>query len=291
MISRRCPAIAAFLLCGLLAAARPAKAGKLFSADRAQQAAKLETTLSFEGRDIYVHAPKNLPPAGTRALVVVLHGGMGNAARIVTQNREAGLNLDAMADKYGFVVAYLNGSPVTRFLGKDKKGWNAGMCCGQSSRGKTDDLGYIISAVGFLSKEYGIDESKIYGLGHSNGAMMTQRVMCEAGIYAAAVSVSGTLELKTDACPAAKGRRLLSIIGSDDTAVPVGGGNGQGIDSRDYKNSQAYSKDIFTRSGASYTIDVVKGAQHKPETIDAALQKTQGVTLQQKIIGFLGLDK
>lgn len=252
-------------------------------------AAQTDTQLSFGGRTLYVHVPQALPPAGARALVVVLHGGLGNAARIVDKRNEKALNLDAQADAYGFIVAYLNGTPVTRFLGDDKKGWNAGGCCGQSAARKTDDIGYISNTIAFLVKTYGINPARIYGTGHSNGAMMTQRIMCEAGIYAAGVSVSGVLDVKTDTCPAAKGRRVLSILGAGDTSVPIAGGTG-GLD-RAYKTSQAYSKKIFESSGAQYTLDVVQGAQHKLETIDAALKKNEGVSLPEKTIAFFGLDK
>ena len=34
--------------------------------------------------------------------------------------------MDEVARKNGFIVAYLNGTPVARLLGADKLGWNAG---------------------------------------------------------------------------------------------------------------------------------------------------------------------
>ena len=84
------------------------------------------TTESYGGREMLVHLPANLPPKGKRALVIVLHGGLGNARRISTMNAEGGLNLDVEAEKDGFIVAYLNGTPVTRFMGANMLGWNAG---------------------------------------------------------------------------------------------------------------------------------------------------------------------
>jgi len=89
-------------------------------------------TQSYDGRDMLIHVPAHLPPEGSRALVVVLHGGLGNASRIESENAESGLNMDAEADRNGFIVAYLNGTPVTRFFGSRMLGWNAGGgCCGQ----------------------------------------------------------------------------------------------------------------------------------------------------------------
>jgi len=37
---------------------------------------------SYGGRHMLVYEPAQLPPKGARALVVVLHGGLGNAARM-----------------------------------------------------------------------------------------------------------------------------------------------------------------------------------------------------------------
>src|ERR1700749_3825151 len=62
-------------------------------------------TLPFDGLPIIVHAPARLPPSGSRALVIVLHGGLGNAARIADARSEKGINLDAEAERHGFIVA------------------------------------------------------------------------------------------------------------------------------------------------------------------------------------------
>lgn len=155
-------------------------------------------TENYGGRTLLVYVPPNLPQSGERALVVVLHGGMGNAGRIENQQSESGLELDAVAAKNGFIVAYLNGTPVTRFLGSGRLGWNAGGgCCGQSARNNVDDVGYITGAVGYLADKYGIDRRRVFGAGHSNGAMMTARLMCETNLYAAAVTFSGPLNVTT----------------------------------------------------------------------------------------------
>ncbi len=135
-------------------------------------------TERFGGRSLIVYVPAHLPAAGARALVVVLHGGLGNAERIATARSESALNLNAEAEAHGFIVAYLNGTPVTRF-GDQMLGWNAGGgCCGQSAANDVDDVGYIQGAVRRLEGEYGVDPGRVFGIGHSNGAMMTQRLMC-----------------------------------------------------------------------------------------------------------------
>ena len=238
-----------------------------------------------------VYVPSHLPASGTRALVLVLHGGLGNAQLIESRHAEHALNMDSTAEKYGFVVVYLNGTPVTRFLGDDKLGWNAGGgCCGMSAINNVDDVGYIRSAVDYLAGKYGIDRSRIYGMGHSNGAMMTQRLMCETNLYHAAVAISGPLNLDTANCSAARGKRVLAIHGVDDENVPVAGGAGtKGLSKTVYK-SEDQSRKIFTDSGATYDLQLVKGADHRLDNIDAAIRQSEGQAIPEKAARFFGLD-
>jgi polyhydroxybutyrate depolymerase len=250
------------------------------------------TTVSYGGRDMLVFEPSQLPPSGSRALVVVLHGGLGNAKRIASQQAESGLNMDAVAEKNGFIVAYLNGTPVTRNLGSQFLGWNAGGgCCGLSAQNNIDDVAYISGAVDDLARRYGIDRTRVYGTGHSNGAMMTQRLVCETQLYAAAVAISGPLNLETKGCAASQGRRLLAIHGEDDRNVPIEGGVGTKGLARVAFRSEADAQHIFEGAGASYVLQIVKGADHMLDHIQSAIVKTEGVTIAEKSARFFGLVK
>lgn len=251
--------------------------------------ARGETSLSFGGRTLYVHVPSRLPPEGSRALVVVLHGGLGNAEHIVSQRAESGLNMDAVADKYGFIVAYLNGTPVARMLGDDKKGWNAGECCGMSSANNIDDVGYISSAVQYLARSYGINLKQVYGMGHSNGAMMALRLICETDLFAAAMPISGALEIEAGSCPPARGKGILAVRGAEDENVPMAGGKGKGVSRTEFR-SQEYTRQVFAASGARYTLLVLPGAEHRFETIESAMEKAEGISLAEKAARFFGLN-
>jgi polyhydroxybutyrate depolymerase len=245
----------------------------------------------YGGRTLLVYVPARMPVAGTRALVVVLHGGLGNAQRIESMQAENGLNLNAAAEKSGFIVAYLNGTPVTRFLGDDKLGWNAGGgCCGVSASNNVDDVTYIRSAIGDLATRYGIDRSRVYGMGHSNGAMMTLRMVCETGVYAAAISISGPLNLDDASCSAAKGKRILGIHGEKDQNVPIAGGVGTRGLSRVSFKSEERTRQIFTKAGASYELQVIQGADHYLNHIEAAIQNTEKLSMAQKAVRFFGLE-
>jgi polyhydroxybutyrate depolymerase len=267
-------------------------AALLLYASGASAATQGVTQTSYGGRSMIVYVPSRLPAEGTRALVVVLHGGLGNAQRIESGQSESGLNMDTVAEKNGFIVAYLNGTPATRRFGADKLGWNAGGgCCGQPAVKNVDDVRYIQSVVGHLAGRYGVDHSRVYGIGHSNGAMMTQRVMCETGLYAAAVSISGPLNLKDANCSAARGKRILAIHGGEDANVPVAGGAGtQGISGAVY-NSEERTRQTFVSSGALYDLLVVQGADHKLDHIEDAIQQAEGLSIAEKAARFFGLAR
>lgn len=247
-------------------------------------------TESYQGRDMLVVAPTNLPARGGRALVVVLHGGLGSASGIEDGPWENGMKMDEMARKYGFLVAYLNGTRVGRLLPATMLGWNAGGgCCGVPADTDVDDVGYISGAVHHLVDEYGVDPARVYGIGHSNGAMMAMRLVCETNLFAAAVSIAGPLNLDVQSCPAARGKRILSIHGAEDKNVPIAGGAGtEGLSRVAYK-SEKYTQQVFAASGADFHLQVVTGADHYLIHINAKIQQTEGVSVAEKAARFFGL--
>jgi hypothetical protein len=87
----------------------------------------------------------------------------------------------------------------------------------------------------------------------------------------------------------------IEIIGSSDRdhrhVVPLTGGRGlSGLAKASY-NSELLSQKVFTGSGAQYTLEIVKGAGHKVDDIDAAIQKLEGWTISEKAAAFFGLKK
>jgi polyhydroxybutyrate depolymerase len=246
-------------------------------------------TQSYDGRDMLIFAPSQLPPKGGRALVVVLHGGLSSAAHVEGGDSEKSLSMDSVAGQNGFVVAYLNGTIASpRF--SDRLAWNAGGgCCGQAYKNNVDDVGYISSAVKWLVGEYGIDPHRVYVMGHSNGAMMAQRMMCESSVFTSAVAISGTLLTQTSgSCPAARGKHILSIHGADDTNVPIKGGYGSGVAGVAY-NSEASTQQVYANSAADYQLQIVPGADHKMDNLDSAIRQSEGISISEKAARYFGL--
>lgn len=180
--------------------------------------------LSVDGteRDYLVYKPatdasKRLP------LMIVLHGGLGNA-----EVMENATSMNAVAESGQFVVAYPNGTGGRMPFMQDKRTWNAGACCGPAQKNNVDDVKFIRMMIDDIERKYAIDNTRIYVVGLSNGAMMTYRLACEIpDKIAAIVSVSGTLSI--DRCEGANDVAILEIHGDQDTNVPLGGGKGTGL--------------------------------------------------------------
>ena len=240
---------------------------------------------SFNGRDMLLYIPVHLPPQGQRGMVVALHGGGGNAQFIQDH-----LKMDGVAERHGFIVAYLNGSDAAARLSGKMKAWDAGNgCCGEPYKNKVDDVGYITGAVHYLVQKYSVNPDRVYGIGHSNGAMMTQTLMCETNLYQSAISLAGALMAEVDICPAARGKTILALHGTKDANVPPTGGKGtKGVTNIAYK-SEANSKSMFESSGGKYIIQWLQDTDHDLEHMGATIQKTENISLAEKAARFFGL--
>jgi poly(3-hydroxybutyrate) depolymerase len=119
--------------------------------------------------------------------------------------------------------------------------------------------------------------------------MMTQRVMCETSLYAAAVPIAGPLDTGAQSCPPARGKRLMAIHGANDQNVPVGGGRGsKGLSRADFASEAATAK-VWQDSGAVYDLQLVQGADHSVDALNAQIVKLESQTLARKMARFFGL--
>ena len=164
-------------------------------------------------RTYEMHRPDGL--AGPSPLVIMLHGGGGNAENAV---RMSGFN--ALADTERFTVVYPDGSGRTRLLT-----WNAGHCCAYAMEEDVDDVGFLSDLIDDLVAKGIADPRRVYVTGMSNGAMMTHRAGRElSGKVAAIAPVVGAVF--GDEENAAYPVPALIITGDKDEHVPSAGGNG-----------------------------------------------------------------
>ncbi len=235
---------------------------------------------AFGGREMLVYVPFSLPAAGQpRALLVALHGGGGHARFMLNH-----LKINGVAEKHGFIVAYLNGSAAARIGGGQSKAWNAGGgCCGRPYRDRVDDVGYITGAVRYLQQKYAVAPERTFGVGHSNGAMMVQTMACLTDVFSEVASLAGTLMAETPACPAARGHTIHNYHGALDQNVPIAGGVGtQGVTKLPF-TSQAKAKAVFESSGGRYLLHVLPGAGHAIEQLSRSSQQQDGLTIGERL--------
>ena len=161
-------------------------------------------------------------PASTRRpvpVVLVFHGGGGGADWMAAKSR----TLTRTFTEAGYAVVYTDGS--SRRNGDKLRTWNAGHCCAYAQRRKIDEAAYINAAVDLLDQRIGIDRSRIFLVGHSNGAMLTYRVAGQMKDAPRAIApVSGAIFADQPAIPArtsifmyhARNDEVLSYSGNPD---------------------------------------------------------------------------
>lgn len=168
-------------------------------------------------RSFIVHIPDGLKGQKDLPVVIVMHGGGGNADGMRKQT-----GMDAVADKNGFIAVYPEGTGGL-LMGRMHT-WNAGACCGAAARKKVDDVAFISALIDFLVKEYAIDGARVYATGHSNGSQMSYRLACELSDKVAAVATNaGQRVLET--CKPKRPVAVLHLHGVQDPCALYNGGD------------------------------------------------------------------
>lgn len=177
-------------------------------------------------RHAVIRAPRETPRGGAkRPLVIVLHGGGGNAA-----NAEQMTGFTALVEREGIVVAYAEGSGRRR---SRLLTWNANHCCGNAMTSDVDDVRFLGALMDTLIARYAVDERRIYITGMSNGAMMTHQAGIALSHRVAAIApVVGALF--GDERRPANAVSAVIFNGMRDESVPFAGGPPGGIARRSW---------------------------------------------------------
>ena len=185
-----------------------------------------------QSRSYILHLPPLYNGDDEMPLIVVLHGGGGNA-----KNIEDATGFSEKADEEGFIVVYPDGSGrFDRYL----LTWNNGFCCGYALKNNIDDVGFIRALIGYLQEKYAIKRNMIYVTGISNGGMMSYRLGAElSDIVAAIAPVAGSIggqATKEDTiwCIPEPDYPISVIVfhGKNDSRVPYDGGMPTANDTR-----------------------------------------------------------
>lgn len=156
-------------------------------------------------RNYILHVPASYNSNSAIPLMIAIHGHSWTASRFQNTSQ-----IDKLSDSKNFIVAYPDGEGGM---------WNAGNCC--STLG-TDDVTLISGIIDSITSSYNIDKTRVWVLGHSNGAMMAYRSACEISEKVTAIAVGGGT-FAAFSCKPAKPVSVLAIHGTDDQTLPIDG--------------------------------------------------------------------
>jgi len=202
-------------------------------------------------REYFVYLPSSYAGHEKHPVAVFMHG-YGGTATGTEAEVEQGLNF--YAEKYGYVMVYPQGTwfmagdlPETQW---EATSWNhlsgnfdtgpdgpvceaeypeelcppeCGSCgkCGWTSC--HDDIGFLKKLAGVIASDFRVDRNSFFVAGFSNGAMMANRIACEASDWFAAVALVGGRLERGYGCTPAKKLPLLQMNGGQDRTVPYDG--------------------------------------------------------------------
>jgi polyhydroxybutyrate depolymerase len=213
--------------------------------------------------------------AAAAPLVIVLHGGGGNA-----QTAEEKTGFDRVAAREHFVVVYPDGTarPGRGPLAAARSRlltWNAGHCCAAAMADRVDDVAFISTLIDTLTASGRVDRSRVYVTGMSNGAMMTERLGRELSTKIAAIApVAGAVF--GDEPPPLAPMPALIIVGADDQTIPPQGGALQlrpGLGNR-----SAADRDVAPAIDQAQYWAKYNGCDRPARTATAAWTKTEWTT-------------
>lgn len=119
-------------------------------------------------RDALLFTPATAP--GPRPVILIFHGGGGSAGWMANRSGEFTRALTGA----GYITVYMNGSNRRR---TDKlRTWNAVHCCAWAAKAKINEAAYADAVIDALDARFGIDRTRIFLMGHSNGAMLSYRL-------------------------------------------------------------------------------------------------------------------
>lgn len=144
-------------------------------------------------------------------ILITLHGGGGTGSHMVAKTKYR--NLSRSDDVIAIFPDGLNNR------------WNDGRIRNNISA-NTDDVGFLLSIIDHAVGSLGGDANKVFVVGHSNGAMMTLRLSCEAGSRLAGIGViAGSFPtLVAPTCNPNKPLSAMFINGTADPSILYQGG-------------------------------------------------------------------
>lgn len=182
------------------------------------EAPPLATRTFGHDRPVTIDVPSDDDPSCPLPLVLLLHGYGADGALQRTY-----FGLDRLAELRRVILVAPDGKIDSAGL----RYWNATDACCDEDRSGVDDVAYLTGLVDEIGAVHALDRSRIWAIGHSNGAFMAYRLACErADMFAAIAGLAGATYLDTARCAPSQPVSVLHIHGDHDQTIEYDGGMG-----------------------------------------------------------------
>ena len=172
------------------------------------------STIGPEDRPARMIVPPQHDGTTALPLVVLLHGYSASATL-----QDAYFGTTRLARELGFYLILPDGT-VDR---TGSRFWNAGACCDFGGV-DVDDVAYLTGLLDDAESRVPVDTTRVYFMGHSNGAFMSYRMACSlAGRITAVAGLAGT-EAESVPCEPDRPVSALHIHGTADATIAYEGG-------------------------------------------------------------------
>ncbi len=204
-------------------ASAPPHDGGASGGDSGSGAGDLQTH-TYEGRQVLVYVPRSYAKGTAAPLVLMLHGCTQTPADFA-----AGTQMNAQADKAGFLVAY----PAEPSSANAQECWNWFLAADQARNAGEPQL--LARIVGDVSADFTVDAKRVFTAGISAGAAMSvilgatypdlfAAIAVHSGLeYAAATDASSGLTASASGGPnpSTQGDLAFTAMGAQARPVPV----------------------------------------------------------------------
>ena len=216
-------------------------------------------------RSYVVHVPPSYKPDTPTPVVLVYHGGGGNAQSMI---RFSGMN--RKSDEAGFIAVYPNGTGrFDRVLT-----FNGGNCCGYAMRNDVDDVESTRRLLDDLATVVNVDPKRVFATGMSNGGIIAYRMASDLSNRIAAIAPVGG-PMGTETCNPKRPVPVIHFHGTDDENAPFKGGKGKGISGTDFYSVE-HSIQAWIKANGCHEEPVVTKQQPTVNDGTTIIRKTYG---------------
>lgn len=181
--------------------------------DKISEQKTVNLTIDGIDRNFIVYLPIGYNNAGKMPMVYVIHGGSGTPEGMINI-----ANFKPISDRDKVILVYPAGV---------QRNWNDGRPTTPNQLG-INDVSFFNQVSDYMVKNFGVDGTRIYATGISNGGFMSSRLGCELSNRIAAIAVvAATIEANTitPSCNPSNPVPAIYIHGTLDPLVPFTGGN------------------------------------------------------------------